>query len=360
VGIAPEQYLLVGEVYPGSPAEKSGIKKGDVLLAANGKPLYSLNMLSDILNEHSNEVELTVQRGQEKLTFDLKAEQVPYTKPLGLLSAGSKNNDISSLKFLPKYDEAEGIDLTSPKAPSQLSVFEKSEDSLFDMVKIGDQLVAINGKNIESLQGFKNAITDGSENVSLDFERLSTPYTLKLDNSKVTAKILPPRTHALVGIKLESKPLVIHIDPISQFSDNLELTFHTLGSLFSSGSNVGLSNLMGPPGILRTLHTFSSQDFRLLIWFVVLLNINLAILNLLPIPVLDGGIMTFATIGKLRGKELPSKFIAISQGLFIFLLFSLMIYVSFFDVRRWQGDRELEDYIKQQKSLYVPTKFNAE
>ena len=60
--------------------------------------------------------------------------------------------------------------------------------------------------------------------------------------------------------------------------------------------------------------------------------------NLLPIPVLDGGHILFATIAKLRGRALPRNFIMSAQQVFIVLLFSMILYVSFFDVRRWVGD----------------------
>ena len=57
-------------------------------------------------------------------------------------------------------------------------------------------------------------------------------------------------------------------------------------------------------------------------------------LNLLPIPVLDGGHMVFATIEKLRGQPLPIAFLERAQILFVALLFSFMLYVTFFDLQR--------------------------
>ena len=135
------------------------------------------------------------------------------------------------------------------------------------------------------------------------------------------------------------------------------MTLRTLGGLIRQSSDVKIQNLMGPPGILRILHNFTTQDFRLVLWFTILFNINLAIINLLPIPVLDGGHMLFATIGKLRRKALPLNFIAATQSFFILLLFGLMIYVSFFDVRRWQGDSHAEEQTQHLQDLYIPTSF---
>ena len=66
------------------------------------------------------------------------------------------------------------------------------------------------------------------------------------------------------------------------------------------------------------------------------------LVNLLPIPVLDGGHMLFATIGKLRGQALPISFIATAQNVFLALLFSMVIYVSFFDISRWTHESRAE------------------
>ena len=71
-----------------------------------------------------------------------------------------------------------------------------------------------------------------------------------------------------------------------------------------------------------------------LIWFTALINVNLAILNLLPIPVLDGGHMLFATLGKLMGRPVPKKIMELSYTGCIVVLLSFMVYVTFFDVRR--------------------------
>ena len=111
---------------------------------------------------------------------------------------------------------------------------------------------------------------------------------------------------------------------------------------------------MGAPGIMRLLHHFSTNDFRRLLWFIVLLNINLAILNLLPIPVLDGGQILFAILEKIRGKVLPLRWILTIQNAFVILFLGLMAYVIFFDLRRWQGDIEAKQAQQRFEKLLVP------
>ena len=116
------------------------------------------------------------------------------------------------------------------------------------------------------------------------------------------------------------------------------MTFRTLGSLINPQSDIGISKLSGPVGIIRVFHMAAQADIRLVLWFTILVNINLAIFNLLPIPVLDGGHMLFATISRLRGRALPSNFIMTTQSVFMMLLLTMILYVSFFDVRRLVRD----------------------
>jgi regulator of sigma E protease len=112
-------------------------------------------------------------------------------------------------------------------------------------------------------------------------------------------------------------------------------------------SDIGISKMSGPVGIGKIYWDAAQAGIRYVLWIAILVNVNLAIFNLLPIPVLDGGHMVFATIGKLRGRALPMNFIATAQSVFIVLLFSMIIYVSVFDVRRIMRDNHVEPPAKE-------------
>lgn len=139
-----------------------------------------------------------------------------------------------------------------------------------------------------------------------------------------------------LGVSLGSKytKVTVHTPPWTQITDHVQKTWWTLGSLLNRRSDIGLSKMSGPVGIADKLHTLVQLDLRLMLSLLVLINVNLAIFNLLPIPILDGGHMIFATIGRIRGRALPASFIASTHSVFMALLLSLMLYVSFFDVRR--------------------------
>lgn len=360
-GISPEQSLVISEVVKDSPASLAGLKKNDVLISANGTELYSLKMLSDIIQTApDHKITLVIKRDGELVEKVLQGQEVAYTKPMGLVSVFSDEKNVASIKFLPIYSREQKENLSDPQTASQLIVFDLVKgEKLFNEVELADVLESIDNKRVKSLENFLNIGKKivPKKDVSFVLKRKVSPYTIEFIPDNITFALLPPLTQFLIGVQLDPAPLIIHVNPITQFKNNITMTFRTLGSLFHRGSDLGISNLMGPPGIIRVLHNFSVTDLRLLIWFVILLNINLAILNLLPIPVLDGGHMLFATIGKLRGKPLPAQFIIGVQSLFMILLFGFMIYVSFFDVRRWQGDLESTAKQVREKELYIPREF---
>ena len=92
---------------------------------------------------------------------------------------------------------------------------------------------------------------------------------------------------------------------------------------------------------------------------VVLINVNLAILNLLPIPVLDGGHMAFATIAKLRGKPIPARIIASSQGAFMLFFLAVFVYVTFFDVGRVKRNESAITDAENAAQTRVPIEFSG-
>jgi len=361
-GISPEQSLVVSEVVQDSPAAVAGLQKNDVLISANSVELYSLKMLSDIIETApDHRIDLVIKRDGELIEKELQGQEVAYTKPMGLVSEFNDER-IASIKFLPEYSDKQKKHLSDPEVPSQLIVYDLVKgEKLFKEIELGDVLDSINDKPVGSLENFSdigNRIVP-KKKVSFVLKRKEIPYTIDFVPDNINFAVLPSLTQFLIGVQLNPVPLIIHVNPVKQFVNNISMTFRTLGSLFHRGSDLSISNLMGPPGIIRVLHNFSVTDLRLLIWFVILLNINLGILNLLPIPVLDGGHMLFATIGKLRGKPLPAQFIISIQSLFMILLFGFMVYVSFFDVRRWQGDRESTTKRQHEQELYIPREFVA-
>lgn len=192
-----------------------------------------------------------------------------------------------------------------------------------------DQIVALDSLPVLHSSAFADHLRQNVHRpVVLTVLRAGRPVTLAL----------PPRfgtnDAAELGLTFKSSYELVYPDPVTQIQDNVVMTFRVLAGLLNPESNLDVSKLSGPVGIVRIFHATAQSDIRLVLWFTILVNVNLAIFNLLPVPVLDGGHMLFATIGRLRGRALPASFIMTAQSVFIVLLFSLILYVTLFDVRR--------------------------
>ena len=143
--------------------------------------------------------------------------------------------------------------------------------------------------------------------------------------------------------------------PWEQVSDVFDKTIKTISALIhSKQTGVGAKDLSGPVGILTILAAQVNTDYRLALGFLVLLNVNLAILNLLPSPVLDGGHIMMAIIEKIRRRPLSQKVVEYTTTAFALLLISFMLYVTFFDVKRFsvfksmfKGGHQIEEQQKQ-------------
>ncbi|MDI9401262.1 MAG: RIP metalloprotease RseP [Limisphaerales bacterium] len=115
-----------------------------------------------------------------------------------------------------------------------------------------------------------------------------------------------------------------------------ERTYKTIAALFySKETGIGVKDLSGPPGILAMLAAYVKGDYRLALNFMVLLNVSLAILNLLPIPVLDGGHIVMSTYEWVTRRSVSIRFLEYVNTAFAFLLIGFMIYVSFNDIKKF-------------------------
>src|SRR5262249_53514335 len=95
---------------------------------------------------------------------------------------------------------------------------------------------------------------------------------------------------------------------------------------------ISVENLGGPITIGRVAYYFAGLDFWEFVFFLGLISVNLAVINFLPIPVLDGGHFVFLVYEKIRGK--PASEGVLVGRTYAGLLASLMIFVLFLDIKR--------------------------
>ncbi len=301
-----------GAVVPG-PAFAAGLRAGDEIVAVDG------DRVGDWMQVH-NAILTGTGRG---------AEGMPATR-IDVLRGGEP----MSFEVIPVLTSREAIRDIGIGPDSDLVVSGLVEGMPADEAGMlpGDVLVSISGEPIRTsalLQVVLARHTGGP--VDLTVLREGEPVTLSVEPVYVP-EADAKRFGFIFGYRAKTE--IVHRNPVEQIGLMVDTIKRTLVALFHQGSDVKVRNLNGPVGIVHVLSTVGSYGLTHLVWLLAFINVNLAILNLLPIPVLDGGHMLFATIAKVAGRPLPRRFLEVTQGAFVVLFLSFMLYVTFFDVGR--------------------------
>ena len=162
----------------------------------------------------------------------------------------------------------------------------------------------------------------------------------------------------LLGImtwQADTNVLLVHPNPLEQIQSSVGQIFGTFGALFARKSEIGVQQLGGAVMIARVYYNlFESEDgWRRVLWFSVILNVNLALLNLLPLPVLDGGHILLSLIEAIRRRPVSARILQSIQTGFAALLICFMVYIAFFDTGDWCAARMT---IASRSSIFAPAK----
>jgi regulator of sigma E protease len=315
---------IIGYVEPGSREAKLGIQAGDVIQSVDGKQVTAWHDVQEttMLARSTNLPVVIARPGKTTNTYEL---HTVVSEALGLKMLDLDPRDHPVIKRVLSKSPAEAAGL---QAGDEVLMF--AQVPLFGR----DQFISLIGKCAGQTKDI----------------------VIKRNGQRLTLKITPRFDPALkagrVGVEVGSgNPVyrVEHLTPWAQISIVLERTVSTFSALaHSKQTGVGLKDLSGPPGILTLLAYYVNTDWRLALSFLVLLNINLAIINLLPIPVLDGGHIVMALVERLFGRALPHRLVEYVTTAFAFLLIGFMLYVSWNDVQRWSLFRSM---FKQQVTI---------
>ena len=134
----------------------------------------------------------------------------------------------------------------------------------------------------------------------------------------------------MLGAHLRDQTVAYNPSPLALFSDVLDQTWKTHTSLFTG--YISPKNLSGPVGIVQALQTSWSHGVKDALFWLGFVSLNLAFLNLLPIPVLDGGHILFAAIEGVTKKPVKSKTMEKLILPFVILLIGLFVYLTYHDI----------------------------
>jgi regulator of sigma E protease len=325
-----ETTTTIGYVFKGSPAEASGLRPGDKILSVDGQPVSRFGGIGDsitwrIVRSEGDVLPITVLRDGKELTVQ--------TKPKREQTAAWERRGLRQIQILPlETPVVARVEANSPAALGRLKpndvIAAVNGIALFNPMTITDEIRREPGRPVTL------KVRRGAE----EFETTMTPV-LPLgwkDNPNVPEEIRHPQ----LGITWETggRLDIDHPKPFEQIRASVVAMGSTLGAVLSRKSDIGLQHLSGPVGIVRIYYRLfeSESGWRLAIWFSVVLNVNLALLNLLPIPVLDGGHITLALIEAIRRRPVNVRIISAIQTSCAVLIIGYMLFITFFDAQDWR------------------------
>jgi regulator of sigma E protease len=244
------------------------------------------------------------------------------------------------------------------KAPSTAAIVGKVQEGSPAFVaglQEKDEIVLINNKPVSKWEDAVTMIrgTEGGP-AKLKVQRAGSLVNVVVTPQKKTVKDIfdKPSDIYLIGIEvlIEKKDIPFWQAPKVGFNRTYVITELTLVGLWKMiTGELSTENLSGPIFIFKRAGEEADKGLENILSFMAVLSISLAVLNLLPIPVLDGGHLLFFILEKLKGGELPLRFKEGTQMIGFFLLMLLMSYVILNDIRHRNRDIDKEQQIEWEK-----------
>jgi len=298
----PSVKPLIGDIAPNSIAAQSKLNSNSEIVSVAGMQTRDWQEVN---------LALIAQIGNEKIKIETKQSDSQYisTSVLDTRAWKFSPDKISALTSL-------GITPFRPAVHNELAAVAKGSPAELAGLLVGDKLSAINGKDIDGWLAFAKEIKQfPAQEVLITITRGDAILTLPItpDSVEQGGKVVG---YIGVGPKVDAWPESLLIEltygPIEAFKESAQrtwnltsLTFSMIGKLITG--DVSVKNLSGPIGIAQGAGSSAGHGFVYFLGFLALISINLGIINLLPLPVLDGGHLLYYLIELFTGKEVPEK-----------------------------------------------------
>lgn len=307
IGIGPSLSSIVAAVESDSPAAKAGLQVDDEITAVNGQKILMPDGIYDYASANPDKpITLTVKRGEQELSVPFAPEGVKV------------------------------LDVT-PKSPAEAAGLKK-----------GDVILSMDGQKMPVVAALMNYVASkGGTQISMQVRRGSELLTLQVTPQVPKAiggeevqdkkpKIgFMPGEDGSIAFRPMGRYRTVYPTPMEQVRTGFMSIVNTLDAVMSRKSQVSLQHMGGPVMMMNAYYQMLSgpEGLRMALWFSVILNVNLALLNLLPIPVLDGGHITLAVIESVRRKPVNVKVLEFVQSACALMIIGFMVFIAFFDVQ---------------------------
>lgn len=299
----PSVKPIVGEVASDSIAAKANLQANTEIVAVDKK---------STLDWQAVNLALISKIGGDSIEISTKTKDSQYVTHQVL--------DIRDWQFSPEKTTALaslGISPFTPKAYNELANIGKGSPAELAGLQVGDKLLAVSGESInDDWHIFAKKIKQyPNQAVSVTVERQGTVKDIMVTPTAVQRN---NETVGYLGVapKFDSWPQEYRINlaygavdaiwqSIKRTWELTHLTFSMIGKLITG--DVSVKNLSGPIGIAQGAGSSAGHGFVYFLGFLALISINLGIINLLPLPVLDGGHLLYYVIELLTGKPVPEN-----------------------------------------------------
>ena len=318
VGINLPAYLeeppCIGYIIPASEAEEAGFLQGDCITEIGGMSVSSWTDTGPAL----------VNSAGEPITFLLERDGHLIDLTIDPENGGLEG--LQSIGLLPEQNPVIGG--LAPAMPAVAAGLQE-----------GDRIVSIGKRDIASWYELKGAIQDVAGEPS--------PVVVERNGERLTFELIPKKADGgdgyLIGVAPQQETLFKRFplgEAISAGAERsielIELTLVFIQKLFSG--HVSTSNIGGPITVVQIAGQAAQTDISSVLSILAFLSIQLGILNLLPIPILDGGHLFFYTFELVFRKPLSLRAREWAQQLGLILLLMLMVLAFYNDIVRLIGN----------------------
>jgi len=326
VGVKP----YVGDVPENTPAAASQIRAGDMIQKINGKDAATWQDVRWLLLNES------LKAGKVELQVVDSHQQVR----LHSMVISGFNHDDAHADIL----EQLGLTVSQPKAAARIGEVLKDSPADLAGLQVGDMVLGVNDKNIGDWESFVHEVRlHPAKKIEILIQRGSERQHLSItpDAAKENGKVIG-RIGA--GFKIEQAQLnqyfvTQHFTVVEALAKSLEKTWETsvfslkmLGNMLLG--NVSWKGMSGPVTIASYAGQSANMGIKVFIGFLALVSISIGILNLLPIPILDGGHFMYYMVEFFTGKPVSEAAIIIGQRIGLFILGWMMVLALYNDMNR--------------------------
>jgi regulator of sigma E protease len=316
----------VGKVAEGTPAASAALRTGDVITAVNDRPVSYWEDLEHAVSESNGRpLVLRVRRGDAEQTITLTPRRKPVTDPIF-----KETREV--------WDIGAG-----PQLIPQISSVAPDSPAARAGIQPGDVVVAVARQPVYTPEDLVEAIrTRPGQPFEITVERDGKRLTLTVTPEPTKDKT-PTGEEVVVGkIQAGIATKTVRFEPYNPVqavvygtARTWDMTVLTVKGLWKLVSRqIDSSNIGGPIQIATEAGRQAKEGVGSLALFTAIISVNLAVLNLLPVPMLDGGHLFFFVIEAILGRPLSLKKREAAQQLGFVLLMLLMVYALWNDLNR--------------------------